>query len=80
MLTVSAQYLATCVAVPLLRWRRPEQPRSFRLPAGPLLPLLGVATTVWLSSKAKGPELCGFAVLVAVGLLLGGIYRLLRRR
>jgi basic amino acid/polyamine antiporter, APA family len=79
-LTVSAQYLATCLAVPLLRWRRPDQPRSFRLPAGPLLPLAGLVVTVWLGLQAKRAELVGIAVLVVVGLTLGGIYRLATSR
>src|SRR5207237_3893667 len=35
---VFAQYLSTCLAVPVLRWLQPDMPRRFRLPFGPLIP------------------------------------------
>jgi amino acid transporter len=66
-LTVSVQYLATCLAVPLLRVRRPELPRSFRLPAGPLIPLLAVVVTLWLGAQAGLRELLWFAAILALG-------------
>jgi len=71
-LTVSAQYLATCVAVPVLRWRQPSLARSFRLPAGPVIPLLGLAVTVWLAAQAGREKLLVFGIMVAAGFVVWG--------
>jgi len=74
-LTVSVQYLATCAALPVLRWRRRDLPRSFRLPFGPVVPALACAVTVWLAAKGlatkEGPrELAMFALVAAAGVVL----------
>jgi basic amino acid/polyamine antiporter, APA family len=67
-LTVSVQYLATCAAIPVLRWRHPEL-SGFRLPGGPLIPIAACVVTIWLGSHAGGVELITFAVLLAVGIV-----------
>lgn len=69
-LTVGLQYLVTCLAVPALRWRRPDLTRSFKVPLGPAIPLLAVAVVVWLGAQARLEELGGFAAVIVVGLLL----------
>jgi APA family basic amino acid/polyamine antiporter len=63
----------TVAAVPVLRFRRPEAPRAFRVPAYPLAPLLYIAVNAWvlwavLSSgpEARGGALRGLAI-VATG-------------
>jgi amino acid transporter len=72
-LTVGLQYLVTCVGVPVLRRRRPDLSRSFRVPLGPTIPVLAAGVVVWLAAQARPPELVGFAGVI----LVGGLLRLL---
>jgi basic amino acid/polyamine antiporter, APA family len=59
-------YAACCLAVLLLRRRDVRQAaKPFRVPFGPLVPLLGVATIVWMLTSLSGQE--WRAVLVAIG-------------
>jgi basic amino acid/polyamine antiporter, APA family len=59
-------YAACCLAVLLLRRRDVRQAATpFRVPFGPLVPLLGVATIVWMLTSLSGQE--WRAVLVAIG-------------
>lgn len=75
-LTVGVQYLTTCVGVAVLRRRRPDLPRQFRVPLGPTIPILAVAVVAWLGAQAHLEELAGFAAMLAVG----GVVKLLSRR
>ncbi len=67
--TMLSQYIACTVAVIVLRYRQPDAPRRFRLPAGPLLPLLaaGVSVALLIQARPEGPEL-----LVALGVVAAG--------
>lgn len=68
-IVVCAQYVATCAAVPLLRRRgRPEG--ALRLPGGPLLPLAGIAATLWLGAQGSVQEVRWSAAALALGVLL----------
>ena len=67
-LTVSVQYLTTCIAIPVLRHRRPDLPGVFRVPLGPLIPALAVLVVVWLGAQAGGAELVGFFGTLILGL------------
>jgi basic amino acid/polyamine antiporter, APA family len=59
-------YAACCLAVLLLRRRDVRQAATpFRVPFGPVVPLLGVATIVWMLTSLSGAE--WRAVLIAVG-------------
>ncbi len=64
---VATQYLATCLAVPKLRARPPA--RGFRIPLGPLLPLLGAAVSLWIFTQATRQELAWAAASLALGVL-----------
>ena len=58
-------YAACCLAVLVLRHRDVRQAATpFRVPLGPLVPLLGFATIVWMLTSLSGAE--WRAVLVAV--------------
>jgi len=69
-LTVSVQYLVTCVGVPVLRRRHPDLPRAFRVPLGPVVPIVAVGVVLWLGAQARPTELVGFAAMLGVGGLL----------
>ena len=47
-----AQYLPTCLAVIVFRKKRPEMKRSFKVPFGPVIPVLAILVSVWLISQS----------------------------
>src|SRR5690606_39106735 len=51
------QYLSTCLAVPVLRRTDPQRPRSWRVPFGPLLPLLGAVLMLAVLAQTGWQEL-----------------------
>ncbi len=67
---VSAQYLATCLAVPVLRRKKLPAPGAFRLPGSFLIPAAGALAVLWLGSQAAPREYLGSIYLLAAGLLL----------
>jgi amino acid transporter len=71
---VAVQYLATCLAVPVLRRRNPNA-TGFRVPLGPVLPMLGALVSLWVFTEANGEEL-----IWAGGSMLAGIVVVLLSR
>ncbi len=69
-LTVGVQYLATCVAVPVLRATHPDQERRMRLPLGPVIPLTATAITVWFGWQAEVEKLGWFGIMLLAGVPL----------
>jgi basic amino acid/polyamine antiporter, APA family len=69
-----AAYLITCMAVPLLR-RREVAAAAFKIPAGPVIPLIGVGVCVWLLSRAAVGDLRDFAMASLIGAALYGLTR-----
>jgi APA family basic amino acid/polyamine antiporter len=72
----------TVAAVVILRWRRPDLERGFRMPGGVLLPLLFVGVNVWvlwcvLASGAREARI-GVAI-VATGVPAYAAFRARRR-
>jgi amino acid transporter len=65
-----AQYLSTCIAVPVLRRRQPDRPRSWRVPFGPVLPVLGVIMMLAVLSQSKWQELALAAGVMALGFVV----------
>jgi amino acid transporter len=63
--SVAVQYLATCLAV--LRLRRRVR-SSFRIPGGPLVPVLGALVSASVFTQASGEELAWSVAALAVGL------------
>jgi len=74
-LTVGVQYLVTCLAIPVMRWRHPDLPRGFRVPLGPTIPVLAFLVVVWLAAQARATELVGFGAVLVLGLILKVVWQ-----
>ncbi len=73
-------YITTALAVMAFRRTRPAEQRGFRIPAGPLLPMIAIACSVWLLSNASRKELAAGGVALAVGAALHVIARFQKKR
>ena len=71
-------FIVVCVAVIVLRYRRPDLPRTFRTPGMPVVPAIGVVFSIWLITYLKPVTWLRFAVWFAIGLVLYFAYS--RRR
>ncbi|AGL18917.1 amino acid permease [Actinoplanes sp. N902-109] len=67
-------FVVVCVAVIVLRYRRPEVPRTFRLPLMPVIPALGVVFSIWLITFLAPVTWLRFAVWFVLGLILYAAY------
>jgi basic amino acid/polyamine antiporter, APA family len=79
MLSVVARlttYLGTAAAVPVLRRKLGSPPGAFRLPFGPLIPVLAFAVSLAFLASATWKNLIAGAIALTVG---AGIYALRRR-
>jgi APA family basic amino acid/polyamine antiporter len=63
-------FVVVCIAVIVLRYRRPELPRSFRCPGMPVVPAIGVAFSLWLISFLAPETWLRFAVWFLIGLVV----------
>ncbi|WIE55698.1 amino acid permease [Curtobacterium sp. MCBD17_003] len=64
-------FVVVCSAVVVLRYRRPEIPRQFRLPLMPVVPVIGVMASLWLVTFLQWETWVRFGVWFAIGL---GVY------
>jgi APA family basic amino acid/polyamine antiporter len=63
-------FVVVCVAVIVLRYRRPDVPRSFRLPVMPVVPAVGVVFSLWLITFLSSVTWLRFAVWFVIGLII----------
>ncbi|MFG2074685.1 basic amino acid/polyamine antiporter, APA family [Nonomuraea maritima] len=63
-------FVVVCVAVIVLRYRRPELPRTFRTPGMPVVPAIGVLFSIWLITFLDPLTWLRFAVWFAIGLVV----------
>ncbi|NLU73553.1 amino acid permease [Streptomyces sp. HNM0575] len=61
-------FVVVCVAVIVLRYRRPELPRTFRTPGMPFVPAIGVVFSLWLTTFLAWQTWVRFAVWFLIGL------------
>src|SRR5262249_28591774 len=75
------QYIPVCLAALVLRYRRPNAERTYRIPGGPLIPVLATACSVMLLWKAnpKREEWIFSGQMLLVGVLVWGPTLVLRR-
>ncbi|GHJ42125.1 amino acid permease [Streptomyces sp. TS71-3] len=63
-------FVVVCVAVIVLRYRRPDLPRTFRTPGMPVVPAIGVVFSIWLITFLQWVTWVRFAVWFAIGLVI----------
>ena len=75
-------YALTCLATLVLRYRRPDLPRRYRLPLGPAIPLLAflAALALLIAARPRAQEWRFSLVLLIIGFALRGATLLARRR
>lgn len=47
-----AQYIPTCLAVPVMRKKAPEMERGFVIPFGPTIPVIAIVVSIWLLTQS----------------------------
>ncbi|NGO13858.1 amino acid permease [Streptomyces sp. HC44] len=63
-------FVVVCVSVIVLRYRRPDLPRSFRTPWMPVVPAVGVGFSIWLITYLQWQTWVRFAAWFLLGLLV----------
>ncbi|MGW0518158.1 amino acid permease [Crossiella sp. NPDC003009] len=61
-------FVVVCVAVIVLRYRRPDLPRTFRTPGMPVVPIIGVVFSIWLITFLQPETWLRFAIWFGIGL------------
>jgi APA family basic amino acid/polyamine antiporter len=67
---VLSAFIVICAAVLVLRARKPDLPRAFRTPWVPVIPIVGIAFSIWLLSELALITWTVFLVWVALGMLI----------
>ncbi|MFI6790952.1 amino acid permease [Nonomuraea sp. NPDC050383] len=63
-------FVVVCVAVIVLRYRQPDLPRTFRTPAMPFVPAIGVVFSIWLITFLDPLTWLRFAVWFVIGMII----------
>ena len=67
---VLSAFIVICMSVMILRKRKPDLHRSFRTPWVPLIPLVGIAFSIWLLAELPAITWKVFLIWVSLGLLV----------
>lgn len=67
-------FAVVCGSVVVLRYRSPELERGFRCPGMPVIPLIGVASSIWLTTYLAQLTWERFAIWFVLGALVYGFY------
>jgi len=67
-------FVVVSVSVIVLRYRRPEVPRTFRVPLMPITPLVGIGFSIWLVTKLQTATWIRFLVWFLIGALVYALY------
>jgi APA family basic amino acid/polyamine antiporter len=73
-------FVLVSIGVIVLRRTRPDLPRAFRVPFVPVLPVLAALASLYLMLNLPGETWIRFAVWMAIGIVLYGIYGRRRSR
>ena len=52
-----SQYIPTCLSIPVFRKKMPDAPRAFKIPGGPVIPVVAVLVSMWLLAQATMQQL-----------------------
>jgi basic amino acid/polyamine antiporter, APA family len=63
-------FVVVCIAVVVLRYRRPDLPRGFRCPGMPVVPIVGVVFSIWLITLLTWETWLRFAIWFVLGLIV----------
>ncbi|WP_067827221.1 amino acid permease [Actinomadura kijaniata] len=63
-------FIVVCVAVVVLRYKRPDLPREFRTPGMPVVPIIGVVFSFWLITFLQWQTWLRFAAWFLLGTLV----------
>jgi APA family basic amino acid/polyamine antiporter len=63
-------FVVVCIAVIVLRYRRPDLPRTFRCPGMPVVPVIGVVFSLWLITFLAPETWLRFGIWFAIGLVV----------
>ncbi|MER7209753.1 MULTISPECIES: amino acid permease [Streptosporangium] len=63
-------FVVVCASVIVLRYRRPDLPRTFRCPGMPVVPAIGILFSLWLITFLQWQTWVRFAVWFAIGLVV----------
>ncbi|HLD44352.1 MAG TPA: APC family permease, partial [bacterium] len=74
------QYLLTCSAIPVLRKKVPSSKNTYTSPFGPLVPVLGILSSLLLISQIRWIELKWVAGTLFLGYAFSGIYCQIMKR
>ncbi|QTF72671.1 amino acid permease [Arthrobacter woluwensis] len=67
---ILAAFVVVCISVISFRYTRPEAPREFRLPLMPVVPLIGVASSLFLISQLHWETWLRFGIWLIIGLII----------
>jgi len=67
-------FVLVSIAVLILRFREPERPRSFRVPLGPVFPVLSIVFCVLLMMGLEVMTWMAFFAWLVAGLLIYFLY------
>lgn len=75
-----AQYIPTCLAVPVMRKKAPDMERGFTIPFGPVIPVVAIAVSIWLLTNSDLKRIIfGLGGLV-IGAVIYGIMKLSNKK
>ncbi|MFD0884534.1 amino acid permease [Streptosporangium algeriense] len=63
-------FVVVCASVIVLRYRRPDLPRTFRCPGMPVVPAIGIVFSLWLITFLQWQTWARFAVWFLIGLVV----------
>ena len=52
-----SQYIPTCLSIMVFRKTMPKAPRAFKIPFGPVIPIIALLVSLWLLSQTKPQQL-----------------------
>jgi len=67
-------FVVVCAAVIVLRYRSPDLPRTFRVPFMPVIPILGIAFSLWLTTQLMWETWVRFVTWFLIGAVVYGFY------